>query len=85
MELSIELCSQRTPNNAAKFAALRPILNGLFAKGNYASFVGSEAFRKEYETFKAQLSSAPESDVAEHCVSLLRLHQSPPKGIVYRD
>jgi len=85
MELSIALCSERRPKEAAKYSALREVVGTVFQKRNYSSFIGTDAYRKEYEELKSQLGSASDSELVEHCESLLRLLQAPPQGIIYRE
>jgi len=82
MELSIERCSARSPAQAARFAALREVFNGLFAQRNYAAWVGTPAYREAYAQIQAEFPPT-EADLATLCPGLLRLHETPPQGAVY--
>jgi hypothetical protein len=85
MELSIAECSKRRPEAAQRYSALRQIVNSIFAKRNYASFIGTKEYLSEYETLNSQLGPATEAQLVEHCTSLLRLHDTPPKGVLFRE
>lgn len=85
MELSIALCSTRSPDKAAQFDAVRTVASQMFARRNYGAYVGTPAYRQEYDKMQAELKDIPEQELARHCDSLLLLLKFPNQGIIYRD
>lgn len=83
MELSIALCSKRSPDKASQYESVRPVANQMFAKRNYRSYVGTPEYSSTHDKMQAEARDMPEQELARHCDSLLLLLKVPNQGIVY--
>lgn len=81
-EILVEHCALIDAKDAERYLSLRGVFNTMFAKRNYASFIGKPEYVARREALEKEVARAPTADVLELCKSTLKIH-AVPQGVMF--